>query len=206
MMPSLEHLRTTRDLTVDFLRSVQDRDWSTAVPELDFDVTKLVGHMSQTNFWYAIDLAAGGKDLVAVVPEIQLDKSPSELTDSVGVGVDVLAAVIEAASAGARGFHPFGQADRTGYAAMACDEMLVHTHDLACAFGTGFAPPAELAEAVLSRLFPWIDPAAAGFADTDPWTLLLFANGRISLPGHERRRRWRWHCAPLAEWDGTTPG
>lgn len=198
-MPTIDALRTTRDLALEFLRSVQDRDWATPVPDLDFDVRALVGHISQTNFWYSIDLSARGKDLVAVVPKIQLDKTPADLVDSVDVGVDLLAAVIEASPPEARGFHPFGQADGSGFAAMACDEMLIHTGDLAHAFGTDFECPTELAQAVLDRLFPWIDGAE------DPWTLLNYANGRISLPGRDRLGRWRWHCAPLVEWDGRLP-
>jgi hypothetical protein len=34
---------------------------------------------------------------------------------------------------------------------------------------------------------------------------LLWANGRVDLPGQERQTGWRWHCAPLAEWDGADP-
>jgi hypothetical protein len=51
----------------------------------------------------------------------------------------------------------------------------------------------------LERLFPW---AAAG---VDPWPALLWANGRIDLPGQERQVDWRWQCAPLEEWDGLNP-
>jgi hypothetical protein len=25
------------------------------------------------------------------------------------------------------------------------------------------------------------------------------------IPGLERQTSWRWHCAPLEEWDGTNP-
>jgi hypothetical protein len=52
---------------------------------------------------------------------------------------------------------------------------------------------------LLERLFPWHDPG------TDAWSTLLWANGRVDLPGAPQRRRWRWHCAPLAEWDGNPP-
>jgi hypothetical protein len=34
---------------------------------------------------------------------------------------------------------------------------------------------------------------------------LLWANGRFDLPGQERQVDWRWHCAPLEEWDGLNP-
>ncbi len=57
------------------------------------------------------------------------------------------------------------------------------------------------ADAVMARLFPW---HALGPGD-DPWQVLLWANGRIDLEGRPRQARWRWHCAPLSEWDGAVP-
>jgi hypothetical protein len=34
------------------------------------------------------------------------------------------------------------------------------------------------------------------------WTTLLWCNGRVALPDHERLIDWLWHPAPLSEWDG----
>ena len=82
---------------------------------------------------------------------------------------------------------------------MGCDELLVHADDAARGLGVPFSPSGALAAAILERLFPW---APAG---TDPWPALLWANGRVELPGHPRQARWRWHCAPLKEWDGRNP-
>ena len=101
----------------------------------------------------------------------------------------VLARVVDAA-ADARGWHPFGLADPAGFAAMACDELLVHTSDAARGLEPPFTPAAELSAATLRRLFPWAP------ADADPWPAPLWANGRIDLPGLERQTPWRWHCAP----------
>ena len=111
----------------------------------------------------------------------------------------MLARVIDASPPGARGWHPFGLADASGFAAMACDELLVHTDDAARGLELPFAPPDPLARATVERLFPWAPP------DTDPWPTLLWANGRTDLPGHPRQVRWRWHCAPLEEWNGLNP-
>jgi hypothetical protein len=79
---------------------------------------------------------------------------------------------------------------------MACDELLVHTDDAARGLRMGFRPDADLAARVLGRLFPWHRVAA------EPWQVLLWANGRIDLPGLPNQRGWRWHPAPLTEWDG----
>lgn len=56
---------------------------------------------------------------------------------------------------------------------------------------------------MLRRLFPWVE-LEADPAD-DPWSLLRWANGRLALDGRPQLTRWRWHCAPLADWDGRRP-
>jgi hypothetical protein len=92
-----------------------------------------------------------------------------------------------------------GMADPSGFAAMACDEMLIHTDDAARGLGLAFSPRHDLAELVLRRLFPWVP------VDADPWPLLRWANGRIALGGRARLEGWVWHCAPLDEWNGEPP-
>jgi hypothetical protein len=77
--------------------------------------------------------------------------------------------------------------------------MLIHTDDAARGLGLRFVPDLKLAGKVLSRLFPWHDPGS------DAWQALLWANGRIDLPGHQNQTGWTWHCAPLADWDGLPP-
>jgi len=82
---------------------------------------------------------------------------------------------------------------------MACDELLIHTSDAARGLGLEFAPDPNLAERLLARLFPW------HHCGDDPWQTLLWANGRIDLPGHPCQTGWTWHCAPLADWNGLPP-
>jgi hypothetical protein len=88
-------------------------------------------------------------------------------------------------------------ADAEGFVAMGCDEILVHTGDIADGLGITAAPPTDLCARVLARLFPW---APKG---TDPWPTLLWANGRAPLGDRGRLDAdWYWQCAPLSEWDG----
>jgi hypothetical protein len=82
---------------------------------------------------------------------------------------------------------------------MACAELLIHTGDVAADLGLPWSAPADLADAVLARLFPWAP------ADGNPEQALRWATGRAQLPGRETVTSWRWHCAPLAEWDGRQP-
>ncbi|MFR9804744.1 hypothetical protein ACL02T_21030 [Pseudonocardia sp. RS010] len=52
---------------------------------------------------------------------------------------------------------------------------------------------------VLRRLVPWAPHEGRS------WPTLRWANGRTSRGARPRLETWRWHCAPLAEWDGTGP-
>lgn len=60
-----------------------------------------------------------------------------------------------AAEPGARGYHELGLPDRTGYATMGADEVLVHGWGIASRFGLQFAPPEDVCTAVLRRILPW---------------------------------------------------
>ncbi len=80
---------------------------------------------------------------------------------------------------------------------MACDEILVHTADAVAGLGRSFRGDERMAAEVLARLYPWHS------VDGDPWVTLLWANGRVELPGRPFQTRWRWHCEPLSEWDGS---
>ncbi len=185
--------------SVRLLRSTTDRSWTAPVPDLDFTVSALVAHVAQCCIWYAVDLSSGGPDLAVIQPTVSDTGSPDQLIDSLGALARLLARVVDGAAPTDRGFHPFGQADASGFAAMACDEILVHTADLGTALGFELEPDVGVAERTLWRLFPWAP------TDVEPWPALLWANGRIALPGRPRLERWRWQCAPLDEWDGEVP-
>ncbi len=90
-------------------------------------------------------------------------------------------------------------ADPSGFAAMGCDELLVHGWDATEGLGVDLTPDERITARVLHRLFPWVSH------EPDPWTALLWANGRVDLPSKPRPTDWRWHCAPLDQWDGSIP-
>lgn len=179
-----------------FLAGTTSAAWSTDVPEMEMSVAGAVAHAAESCLWYAIDLAAAGDDLQPVEHRVKPDSDPVALVATLAAYAAVAAAVIDATPSTVRGFHPMGRADPSGFAAMACDEMLIHTDDAARGLGLGFTPPRALADAVLRRLFPW---APAG---GDPWELLRWANGRVALPDRPRLVGWAWHCAPPEEWNG----
>ena len=170
------------------------------VPELEMTVAAVVAHAAEGCLWYAIDLAARGKDLEPVEHRVKYDVANEALVDTMAAYASVVASVIDASSDDVRGFHPMGAADRSGFAAMACDELLIHTEDAATGLGVHFVPSADLAADVVDRLFPWL-----GEVDEDPWAVLRWANGRTALGDRARLDDWAWHCAPVSEWNGTVP-
>lgn len=177
-----------------------DADWDVVVPGLDFTVGTVVAHAARACLWYSVSLWSG-RARAAFKVNVPPDAAHERLLTSLTAAARALAAGIDAAPADTRGSHLFGSPDPAGFAAMACDELLIHGDDAARGLHASFAPDPELAADVLARLYPW---HAAGAGD-DPWRLLLWANGRIDLPGRTHQDGWRWHCEPLAEWDGTAP-
>lgn len=171
-----------------------ERDWAVPAANVDWTVAGTVAHIAESLLWYATDMTAGPNELSPMDLTVRSDADPAALLATVRSFGIVLARVLDAAAPTDRGWHPFGLPDAGGFAASACDEILVHTLDAAEGLGLPFTPPTDLAEATLRRMFPWAP------ADTDPWPTLLWANGRLDLPGRDRQSRWRWHCAPLSEW------
>lgn len=193
-------VRAAADAALGFLGPLAAQDWSAPLPDLDFTVASVIAHAANGPLWYAIDYATGPGDDTAFDVTVRRDAEPAKLLMSMRIAATLCATMIDTLPATHRGFHPMGTADASGFAAMACDEILIHTRDAATGLGAEFAPEADLARRVLARLFPWYEPVP------DPWTALLHANGRIDLPDRPHQPgRWRWHCAPLAEWDGTVP-
>lgn len=114
-------------------------------------------------------------------------------------GLAVFGDVVSAMPASARSAHSAGLADSVGWAAMICDEVLVHSWDIAQGVGGEFVMPEALCQAVLERLFPW-----AG-SDGKPSQRLLMVNGRRSLGDRPPIPDWVWHCGDPSAWDGIVP-
>jgi hypothetical protein len=180
-------------------RLLIEADPAAGVPLLQDDVAGVASHLTTVLVWYAHDLAAGPEPTNAFRVEPVPTAGYPERLRQLGAAAEVLARTVDAAGPGERGRHDWGLADASGFAAMGCVELLVHAGDVAEALALRWAPPAELADAVLARLFPWAEPG------DDPAAALRWATGRAALPGLEPVTGWRWHCAPLDEWDGTQP-
>jgi hypothetical protein len=175
--------------------AIDGGDWDRPAGQLTWTCRRTLAHLVDCLTWYAANLARRSTGDVATI-EPALDTPLPVMVDALRSMGAVLAEVVGAAADTDRGFHPYGICDRSGFAAMGCDEVLVHGYDLAGGLGLTYAPPRDVVERTLRRLFPWA-PAGA-----DPWDALLWANGRQPLGDLPPETEWLWHCAPLAEWNG----
>jgi hypothetical protein len=176
--------------------SVASGDWEQRAGALTWSCRHTLAHAVDCVYWYASNLVRRST-VDAGSPDVDDATALPQLVDSLRSGGALLALAVDTADGDARGFHPYGMADASGFAAMGCDEVLVHGHDIARGLGvTRYEPPVDTVERTLRRLFPWAPE------DADPWTALLWANGRVALGDRPPERKWLWHCAPLDEWDG----
>jgi hypothetical protein len=176
-----------------------DRDWSTKAAGLDWDCRTTLDHMVSAPLFHATNLAMRSTSRLPNPRGPNPAASVSDLIAAVEHTATILAQVALAAPPEARGFHPSGMADRQGFVALSANELLLHTHDIAAALDIAYQPPADLAELVLRRLFPWAP------SDVPPWDALLWITNRGSLPGRESYGAdWMGFSAPLQEWDGKT--
>ena len=184
------------------LQQTDDADWSARAGDLDWDCRHTLDHLANVALFYAVHLASRATRRLPLPRNGDPTLALPELFSVVAGSANVLAEVARAAPPTARGFHPAGMADAEGFLAMACAEILVHTHDIARGLGLQDQPrpPADLVARVLARIFPWAPPAIA----IEPWSAFLWVTGRAALPDRDRLDAdWYWHCAPLVEWNGT---
>ncbi|WP_220212242.1 GNAT family N-acetyltransferase [Streptomyces sp. WELS2] len=172
------------------LRPAVDRDW-TAVPAggLEWDCRTTAVHVADDLVAYAANLVTRARDgYVPFMLTPDEGTGNADLLRVVEATGGLLAAVVDTAPPGARGHHnyPYGSADRVGFAAMGVAEVLLHTHDMTQGLGLPYEPSADLAESVLTWLFPHVQPGP------EPWPTLLWATGRGELPGRAPVTEWRW--------------
>lgn len=183
------------------LGAVTDRDWrQVRAGRLEWDCRRTAAHIASDLIAYAGQIA--GRTQGAYTPfEINLDGREGGLDPADNAGClqvitatgALLAAAVRTTPRAVRAFHPFPfrHASREGFAAMGVAEVLLHTHDIAEGTGIPYAPRAELASFVLTRIFPQVEPGPT------PWETLLWATGRGELPGREPVTRWHWTNNPV---------
>ena len=106
--------------------------------------------------------------------------------EGIRIAANILASAVREADGDVRAWHPWGDSDGPGFAAMGVVELLVHGMDISRGLGLDWRPPEHLCAPAVRRLFP---EAPDG---DDATETLLWCTGRADLPGHGRRDRWQW--------------
>jgi hypothetical protein len=180
------------------LEPALDRDWSVKAGDLEWSCRRTLDHIVDSLMLYAASLASRATGRLSPPRNGNPDASVEELLTSLGAAAAIVAEVARAAPPGTRAFHPAGMADVSGWLALACEEILLHTDDIAQGLGLRFRPPEELAARIRARIFPWAP------ADLDPWAALRWAAGRAALPNRERLGPIGAGTPPLSP-SGTAP-
>lgn len=169
------------------------------LPGSTWTVRRTVDHIADALVLYARYVATRATGRVEPLRDGRPEASFPALCADVSDAASLLARLIDGMADGELAYHPAGDADASGWAAMACDEIIVHGHDVCHAVGIDLALPADLLETVVARLFPWAPPPTAG----SPLDRLLWCNGRVALPDHPRQDElWYWWPRPLDTWTG----
>ncbi|GIE74305.1 hypothetical protein Aph02nite_02550 [Actinoplanes philippinensis] len=205
-MTTADDVRTAVSLAAATLRTAAGRDWHVPAAGLTWTCWETVEHVADDLFAYAGQIASEHTPPGAYVPfgwrrnrpdgpaltiYSEDTKNPEGLVQVLESSGGLLAAVVTVAPPERRAFHPYGVSDPAGFAAMGVVETLVHLHDVAAGLGLPWAPPEDLCDRVLRRLFRDA-PEPYG-----RWETLLWATGRGELPGHPRRTDWKWDGTPI---------
>lgn len=161
-------------------------DWNRLAGDVDWSCRQTGEHVAECSFSYALQvLAKSLDDYLPIEVKVLDEATPAGLLRSIVMCGEVLRLAVASASEDARAWHPYGISDREGFAAMGIVEVLVHTYDIAQGLDINWAPPDELCEPALLRLFP---DAPQG----KPSEVLLWCTGRAPLADRPRLETWRW--------------
>ena len=172
-------------------------DYDRPAHGLSWSVWRTLEHVLDDLLAYALQLAGRARD--GYLPLVAADGSGDVAHCDRSAGVPGLAATIEACGellaaqvqvqpAAERAYHPYGESDPAGFAAMGVCEVVVHGWDVLTALDDAVATlPEDLCAKVLDRLFPG-SPHDLG----SPQDVLLWQTGREELAGRGRPTSWRW--------------
>lgn len=192
--PTPAHLQQAAQVCLPALRALADRPWTVPTERLEWDVRTTVAHVADALGFYALHLAARHSGRLRFDLACHSGTPNEALIAVVGAVIDALALIAANSPRDARGWHFHGMADRSGFVAMGCSELLVHTDDALQGLGFHLDPPDDVCEAVVERLFPGSPSGVRG------WNRLLWATGRLEIPGHGRLGPdWRMRPAPMNE-------
>ncbi|HWN32891.1 MAG TPA: hypothetical protein VNP03_09100 [Pseudonocardia sp.] len=181
------------------LRPGAGGDWSAPAGDLTWNCWETIEHLADDLFCYAAQLGAGG--YAGYLPFEAAPRYPGGEPNTIRsdpaagaeglfavltAGAALLAAMVRVTPPTVRAHHIYGPADPEASGAMGVLETLVHTYDVARGLGVDWTPDPAACARVLARLMPEVERTE------DPWADLLWACGRVGLPGRPRREQWGW--------------
>lgn len=162
--------------------------WSQPAGTLSWSVAQTVDHLVDGFGWLALQTVEPRCGRVRVDVVVHAQAPEEDRIGAVQAAHHLLRAVLARTPADHRIWHPFGITDASGILAMAVAETMLHGHDVGV-LDLGSAP-VTLAHRIIDRLLP--DHAG----QPDPWDCLLWATGRLSLPGRADVTSWQWQVDP----------
>jgi hypothetical protein len=154
------------------LRPLVTAEWSVPAGELEWSVRQVVDYLVDVCGFYAIHLAAQSDRRLRVDVTPHPQAGNDERLDVLAATGRLLAVTISAADPTATGWHFMGLTNASGFAGLACNELLVHGWDAARGLGIEFSGDDRVSARVLHRIYPEVE-----YGNT-PWAALLAANGR----------------------------
>lgn len=178
---------------------VAEVSWDRRAEPTRWSARSVLDHIGDALTYYAGLVARRAAGPLPPLRSGKPSASPDELLEDVRTGAAVLSGLL-AADPGLRAWHPSGLADVSGWVGMACTEIGVHGVDVSAALGLAWTPPAELADRICARVFPWV--GLDGLDGLDGTQVLLGVTGRREVHAVTSDPDWWWQSAPLSEWDG----
>jgi hypothetical protein len=192
-------LRAVVDAAMQGLAQVPDDGWERPAHHLTWTCRATVAHLLDDCALYAMNLASREVHTDGYVPVVDPPDWqpgapgsvlwPDPQTGTAGIvrcvvaAGGLLVAVTATAPPGHLGYHPRGNSDASGFAAMGITEVAAHTWDVLAAHDLDLRLDGDICERVLNRIFPGASRTA------DPWHDLLTATGRTD---ETRGQRWTW--------------
>ena len=193
-----DDLRLSAALCYEALAPLTGADWERPANGLEWTCRRTLQHVANALDWYGLLQVTPSSVRLPSLGLRYVSPSIPEILEIVQRRAAVLSVLTASADPDARGYHSWGLPDRSGYVAMGCAEIVLHTDDIVQGFGREYRPPDDaLCARVVRRLFPWAPDSLAG------WTALQWVTGRLTVPEYGRvPANWIWHCSPSSEWDG----
>lgn len=179
-----DDLQAAADAVLEVLsRDTSTPEWESKAGDLEWSCRETAAHIAHDLTAYSLQVAAARREpYLPVDLTVRPGVPPSGLLTVIASTARLLASAVVAAPVATRAWH-WGPTDPGGFAALGCNELLVHGYDITRGLGLEWRPPAHLAAAVVARLFP-------DAPDGEPGDVLLWCTGRRALGERPRRTSW----------------